>query len=54
MYSDVRLDQRMSILLAMNTSNELKLHSNWSAQVVNSISESALWNSSKPIKFDHL
>ena len=32
----------------------LKLYNNWSAQAVNSILESAMWNSSKPVKFAHL
>ena len=30
---------------------KLKLYNNWSAQAVNSISECAMLNSSKPIKF---
>ena len=30
---------------------KLKLYNNWSAQAVNNISECAMWNSSKPIKF---
>ena len=33
---------------------KLKLYDNWSAQAVNSISEYAIWNSKKPIKFAHL
>ena len=30
------------------------LYSNWSAQAVNNVSESAMWSSSKPIKFAQL
>ena len=30
---------------------KLKLYNNWSAQDFNSISECAMWNSKKPIKF---
>ena len=33
---------------------KLKFYNNWSAQAINNISESALWYSSKPIKFSHL
>ena len=33
---------------------KLKLYDNWSAQAVNSISEYAIWNSKKTIKFAHL
>ena len=33
---------------------KLKLYNNWSAQAANSISECAMWNSKKPIKFTHL
>ena len=33
---------------------KLKLYNNWSAKAVNSISECAMWNSKKPIKFSHL
>ena len=33
---------------------KLKLWINWSVQVISNISESALWNLSKPIKFLHL
>ena len=33
---------------------KLKLYNNWSAKAVNSISECAMWNSKKPIKFAHL
>ena len=33
---------------------ELKLRNNWSAQAVSSISECALWNLKKLIKFAHL
>ena len=32
---------------------KLKLYNNWSAQAVN-ISESAMWNSSKPVQCAHL
>ena len=60
-----RLNQIMSILLTMNKHRlhlllhfvlhmpniiKLKLYDNWSVQAVNT-SESAIWNSSKPIKF---
>ena len=30
---------------------KLRLYNNWSAQVVNNVSEFATWNSSKSIKF---
>ena len=33
---------------------KLKLYNNWSVQAFNNILESAMWNSSKPIKFTHL
>ena len=33
---------------------ELRLYSNWSAEAVNNILASIMWNSSKPIKFPHL
>ena len=33
---------------------KLLLYINWSTQAVNSISERAIWNSKKPIKFAHL
>ena len=33
---------------------KFKLYNNWSAQVASNISECAMWNSSKPIKFAHL
>ena len=33
---------------------KLKLYNNLSAQAFNNISECAVWNSSKPIKFPHL
>ena len=33
---------------------KLKLYNNWSAQAVSSISECAMWNPKKPIKFAHL
>ena len=33
---------------------KLKLYNKWSAKAVNSISECAMWNSKKPIKFAHL
>ena len=34
--------------------NIINLYTTWSAQAVNSISEDAIRNSSKPIKFPHL
>ena len=33
---------------------KLKLNNNWSAQAVKNISKCAIWNSSTPIKFNHL
>ena len=33
---------------------KLEFYNNWSVQIVNNISECAMWNSSKPIKFPHL
>ena len=33
---------------------KLKLYNNWSRQAVNNISECAMWNSKKAIKFSHL
>ena len=33
---------------------KLKLYNNWSGEAVSNISDSAMWNSSKPTKFPHL
>ena len=40
--------------LRVSCKRAVKFYNNYSAQAVNSISESAMWNSSKAIKFPHL
>ena len=39
---------------AENNLIRLKLYNNWPVQAVNNISECAIWDSSKPIKFAHV